>query len=110
MVITPTPQDPTPAAPGGVDRGMQKPVDNMWVIQIERRYSPITPPWTGAIVQELHVHPGAQTAPFHSGRDIKYRNFLFSLADRKNGAALAFTPKTRRLLLLAPVGAEELNV
>ncbi len=94
----------------GVDKGMQKSVDNMWVIQIERCYSPTTPPWTGAIVQELHVHPGAQTIPFHSGRDIKYRKFLFSLADRKSGAALASTPKTRRVLLLAPAGAEDVKV
>jgi len=89
---------------------MQKSVDNMWVIQIERCYSPTTLPWTGAIVQELHVHPGVPTVPFHSGRDITYRNFLFSLADRKSGAALAFTPKTRRVLVLAPVGAEDVKV
>ncbi len=99
-------QPPTPT----VDKGMQKSVDNMWVIHIERRYSPTTPPWTGAIVQELHVHPAVQTIPFHSGRDITYRNFLFSLADRKSGAALASTPKTRRVLLLAPAGAEDVKV
>ncbi len=89
---------------------MQKSVDNMWVIHIERRYSPTTPPWTGAIVQELHVHPAVQTVPFHSSRDIKYRNFLFSLSDRKSGAALASTPKTRRVLFLSPVGAEDVKV
>ncbi len=84
--------------------------DNMGVIHIERRYSPTNPPWTGAIVQELHVHPTGQTVPLHSGRDIKYRKFLFSLADRKSGAALAFTPKTRRVLFLSPVGAEDVKV
>ena len=89
---------------------MQKSVDSMWVIKIEHRYTPKPPPWTGAIVQELHVHPGAPTVPFHSSRDIKYPNFLFSLADRKSGAALAFTPKTRRVLFLAPVGAEDVKV
>ncbi len=61
-------------------------------------------------MQELHVHPGAQAIPFHSSRDIKYRKFLFSLADRKSGAALAFTPKTRRVLFLSPVGAEDVKV
>ncbi len=89
---------------------MQKPVDSMWVIKIEHRYSPTTLPWTGAIVQELHVHPAVPAVPFHSGRDIKYRNFLFSLADRKSGAALAFTPKTRRVVFLSPVGAEDVKV
>ncbi len=82
----------------------------MWVIHIERRYSPKPPPWTGAIVQELHVHPGVPTVPFHSSRDITYPNFLFSLADRKSGAALAFTPKTRRVFLLAPAGVEDVKV
>ncbi len=89
---------------------MQKSVDKMWVIKIEHRYSPTTLPLTGAIVQELHVHPGVPAVPFHSGRDITYCKFLFSLADRKSGSALAFTPKTCRVLFLAPVGAEDVKV
>jgi len=36
------PKQPNPPTPT-VDKGMQKSVDNMWVIHIERRYSPTTP-------------------------------------------------------------------